>query len=47
MLGLPREGFTSDRLPDFAGRFEARTGTRAALSYAALAGDDGFDLSNA
>ena len=46
-LGLPREGFTSERLPDFAGRFEARTGTRAALSHAALAGDDGFDVSNA
>jgi predicted adenylyl cyclase CyaB len=46
-LGLPRAGFTSERLPDFASRFEARTGTRAALSHAALAGDDSFDLSNA
>jgi predicted adenylyl cyclase CyaB len=46
-LGLAREGFTSERLPDFAGRFEARTGTRAALSYAALSGDEGSDLSNA
>ena len=46
-LGLPREGFTSERLPDFAGRFEARTGTRAALSHAALAGCEGGDVSNA
>jgi predicted adenylyl cyclase CyaB len=46
-LGLPRAGFTSERLPDFASRFEARTGTRAALSHGALAGDDRFDLKNA
>jgi predicted adenylyl cyclase CyaB len=46
-IGLARDGFTSERLPDFAARFEARTGTRAALSYAALAGDDETDLSNA
>lgn len=46
-LGLPREGFTSERLPDFARRFEARTGTSAALSHAALAGIEGFDVSNA
>ncbi len=36
--GLPRAGFTSERLPDFVRRFEARTGTRAALSTAELAG---------
>jgi adenylate cyclase class IV len=36
-LALPREGFTSDRLSDFAQRFESRTGTRAALSHAVLA----------
>jgi predicted adenylyl cyclase CyaB len=47
VLGLPREGFTSDRLTDFVGRFEARTGTVAALSYAALAGVENFDVSNA
>lgn len=46
-LGLPREGFTSERLPDFARRFEARTGTSAALSHGALAGIEGFDVSNA
>ena len=46
-LGLPREGFTSDRLPDFASRFELRTGTLAALSHAQLAGAATFDVSNA
>ena len=32
VLGLPREGFTAERLVDFVRRFEARTGTRAAIS---------------
>ena len=45
-LGLPREGFLTDRLPDFARRFEARTGTRAAVSHAALAGNERYDVSN-
>lgn len=36
--GLPRGGFNSDRLPDFVGRFEARTGQRAALSASELSG---------
>ena len=31
ILGLPRTGFTSDRLTDFVLRFEARTGQRAIL----------------
>lgn len=44
-LGLPRGGFTTDRLPDFARRFEERTGTRALLADASDARD--FDLSNA
>jgi predicted adenylyl cyclase CyaB len=46
-LGMPREGFTSERLVDFAAQFETRTGTRAALSYASLANDTGFDPINA
>lgn len=46
-LGLPREGFTSDRLPDFTRRFEERTGITPALSYDALAGGRSFDTSNA
>jgi predicted adenylyl cyclase CyaB len=37
-IGLPREGFTSERLTDFVIRFEARTGSRAALSAAERAG---------
>lgn len=31
LLGMPRSAFTAERLPDFAARFEARTGARAAL----------------
>jgi predicted adenylyl cyclase CyaB len=34
--GLPRDGFTAERLSDFVRRFEARTGSRAALSDAPL-----------
>jgi len=37
--GLPREGFTSERLPDFAARFEQRTGERAALSTGEVTGN--------
>jgi adenylate cyclase class 2 len=47
VLGMPREGFTSERLLDFAARFETRTGARAALSQASLADDSGFDPINA
>jgi adenylate cyclase class IV len=32
LIGLPRSGFTSDRLLEFVARFEARTGRRAVLS---------------
>jgi len=31
-IGLPRSGFTVDRLVEFVARFEARTGRRAAIS---------------
>lgn len=37
-IGLSRAGFTSERLPEFMARFEARTGRRAALSQAELSG---------
>lgn len=47
VLGLARDGFTTDRLPDFVRRYEARTGERAALSEADLTGDGAFDVSNA
>ncbi len=36
--GLPRAGFTPDRLLDFAARYQKRTGTPPALSVAALGG---------
>jgi predicted adenylyl cyclase CyaB len=32
LMGLPRTGFTSERLTDFVARYEARTGRRAILS---------------
>jgi predicted adenylyl cyclase CyaB len=36
VLGLPRSGFNTDRLADFAQRYEARTGLRAATCDAEL-----------
>ena len=42
-MGLPRAGFTPERLQDFVARFEARTGSRAALCDRELAGDYRFD----
>ena len=47
ILGLPREGFTTDRLPDFVKRYEDRTGERAVISDAELTGEAAFDVSNA
>ena len=38
ITGLPRSGFTDERLPAFIFRFEARTGERAALSRRELEG---------
>jgi adenylate cyclase class IV len=46
-LGLPRGHFTSERLPDFVRRYEARTGVVAALCDAELRGDVHYDASNA
>ena len=46
-IGLPRDGFTSERLADFVRRFEARTGSRAALSHTDLAGVDSYDVADA
>jgi predicted adenylyl cyclase CyaB len=37
-IGLPRTGFTSERLTEFVMRFEGRTGSRAALSSRERAG---------
>jgi predicted adenylyl cyclase CyaB len=47
VLGLPREGFNTDRLPDFVKRYEERTGARALISDADLTGESTFDHSNA
>jgi hypothetical protein len=47
VLGLPREGFNTDRLPDFVKRYEERTGERALISDADLTGEATFDHSNA
>ncbi|HKO14981.1 MAG TPA: class IV adenylate cyclase [Gemmatimonadaceae bacterium] len=38
VLALPRDGFSPERLPAFARRYETRTGQHAALSDAALDG---------
>ena len=46
-LGMPRDAFTSERLGDFVRRFQARTGDRAALSDAALRGEDAYRLEDA
>ena len=47
MLGLPRDSFTTQRLPDFVREYEARTGISAALSDAELHGEVRYDVSNA
>jgi adenylate cyclase class 2 len=41
-LGLPREGFTAERLPQFVARYERRTGERAAICDRELRGDYPF-----
>lgn len=46
-LGFDRSSFTVERLSDFARRFEARTGERAALSARELAGDYTYRLDDA
>jgi adenylate cyclase class IV len=46
-IGLPRNGFTDERLPDFVRRFEARTGTAAVLSADELHGGAHYDAANA
>jgi adenylate cyclase class IV len=46
-LGLPRERFTAERLPDFVLKFESRTGERAALCDRELEGDYRYSASDA
>lgn len=47
IIGIPRLLFTSEGLPEFARRFEERTGERAALCARELAGDYTYDLDEA
>jgi adenylate cyclase class IV len=47
VLDLPRDGFTTDRLPAFIARFESRTGQRAAVSDRELAGQYDFRTDDA
>lgn len=46
-LGIPREAFTSERLPAFVARYEQRTGQRAALCARELHDDYRFDAADA
>lgn len=46
-LGLPREGFTTGRLPDFVLAYEARTGDRAAICDRELDGDYRYSATDA
>ena len=45
--GMPRDAFTSERLPAFVARYEARTGERAALCDRELAGDFRYSVDDA
>lgn len=47
LMGMPRAAFTTDRLSAFVARFEARTGTRAAVSDRELRGDYRFQVADA
>lgn len=46
-LGIERAAFSAERLPDFARRYEERSGQRAALSLAELRGEYLYDLEQA
>lgn len=46
-LGLPREGFTPDRLATFVARYQTRTGARAALCDSELDGSIVYSLEDA
>ncbi len=47
LIGLPRDGFTAERLTSFVARFEARTGRPASLSKAELRGDRAYRIEDA
>ena len=46
-LGIPRDAFTAERLPDFVRAYERRTGQRAALCDRELAGDYRYGVGDA
>ena len=46
-LGMPRAGFTTERLPDFVRGYETRTGVRAALCARELGGDYRYSVRDA
>jgi predicted adenylyl cyclase CyaB len=46
-LAMPREAFTTGRLPDFVQRYEDRTGERAAICDRELTGDYRFSSTDA
>jgi adenylate cyclase class IV len=46
-LRMPRDAFTTDRLPDFVARFEARTGTFGALCDRELTGEHPWRVEDA
>ena len=46
-LALPRSGFTTERLPEFVRRYEARTGARAVLSNDGFSGQRDYDVNDA
>jgi adenylate cyclase class IV len=47
VLALPRAGFTTERLPEFVRRYEARTGVRAVLSNNGASERRDYDVNNA
>jgi adenylate cyclase class 2 len=47
VLGLPRDTFTTERVSAFVNRYEARTGTRAAISEREARGDFRDSLADA
>lgn len=47
VLGVPREGFTTGRLPDFIREYELRTGDRAAICDRELDGDYRYSATDA
>jgi hypothetical protein len=47
VLGIARDAFTAERLPQFVRRYEARTGATAALCDSELTGGTRYDLEDA